>query len=792
MRAGPLTLFLGVVLVALGAGLAAGGTWLLMLGGSAYYVVAGAGLVLCGVLAWRGNRAASWVYATITAGTIVWAVTESGFDPWALLPRILAPAALGLCFLVRGVPGGPGADFRAAGVNAALFAVALGLLVASHLATRFQPETAPAKVLAAAEDSAGDGAWMHYGSDAGASRHATTRRINADNVTGLQPAWTYRISGLPPGKPTTATATLQTTPISIESRLYFCTATNVVIALDADSGEEIWRHDPKANIEGVPHLACRGVAYHRTPGGAGPPGDAGPCGERILASTVDNRLLAMDARSGEACADFGNGGAVDLKAGIGAALPGYHYVTSLPVVVRGVAVVGSFVFDNQSNDEPPGVVRGYDADSGDLLWAWDVLSPTAHAPLGPGESYPRSTPNVWSVPSSDEDLGLVFLPTGNTTPDFFGGHRTPEQDRYSSSIVALDVATGNVRWSFQTVYHDIWDYDIPAAPTLVDWDTPGGRIPALIAPTKRGEIFVLDRRTGKPITEVQDKPVPQGPAEGEWLAAVQPYSTGFPSLAPENLTEASMWGMSPVDQLWCRLRFKRSRYEGPFTPQSTRGTITFPGAFGVINWGGASLDPDRNLLVVNTSYLPWYQQLIERQVADEMGVVPYQTQEAETAQGLHGPEIYYAQAGTPYAIDSRPFLSPLGFPCNQPPWGQLTAIDLATRTIAWQRPLGTTRDHAPLGLPLPTGVFNIGGPLTTAGGLVFIGATIDNYLRAFDVQTGAELWRGRLPAGGQASPMSHVSSRTGRQYVVIAAGGHVVMRTTPGDYLVAYALPEKP
>ena len=783
MRAGWLPLFLGVVLVALGAGLAVGGARLVLLGGSAYYVLAGAGLVLCGVLAWRRNRAAGWIYAAITAGTIVWAVSESGLDPWALLPRILALAALGLCFLVPGVPG---ADFKAAGVNAALFAVAAGLLVASHFTTRFQPETAPPNFLAAGEDSAGDGAWTHYGSDAGASRHAYTSQINAGNVAGLQPAWTYRISGLPPGEPAAATGTLQTTPISIEDRLYFCTSANVVIALDADSGEEIWRHDPKADLDGIPHLACRGVAFHRTPGGAG------TCSGRLLASTMDNRLLAIDAASGAACADFGNGGTVDLKAGIGASLPGYHYVTSLPVVVRGVAVVGSFVFDNQSSDEPSGVVRGYDADTGDLLWAWDLLHPTAHPALGPGESYPRSTPNVWSVASSDEDLGLVFLPTGNTTPDFFGGHRTPEQDRYSSSIVALDVATGNVRWSFKTVNHDIWDYDIPAPPVLADWESPGGGRPALIAPTKRGEIFVLDRRTGAPITEVEDKPVPRGPAAGEWLAPVQPYSTGFPSLAPKNLTEASMWGMSPVDQLWCRLRFKRSRYEGQFTPQSTRGTITFPGAFGVINWGGAALDPDRKLLVVNTSYLPWYQQLIERRVADAMGVAPYQTEAAEAGQGLHGPEIYYAQAGTPYAIDSRPFLSPLGFPCNEPPWGQLTAIDIETRTIAWQRPLGTTRDHAPLGLPLPTGVFNIGGPLTTAGGLIFIGATIDNYLRGFDVETGAELWRARLPAGGQASPMSYVSTRTGRQYVVIAAGGHVVMRTTPGDYLVAYALPEKP
>lgn len=787
MRARALTRCFALALGALGAILGIGGVQLALLGGSFYYAAAGVSLVVCGVLAWRRHPAAAWLYAATTAGTIVWAIVESGLDPWALLPRVLAPATLGLCFLIPAIRTGIQADLKPATANAALLAIAAGLIATGLFANRFDPAPANSPDVAPGDaDAGGHGAWAHYGGNAGAWKHAFAARINPGNVGRLQPAWTYRISGLPPGEPAPAAATFQVTPINIDDRLYFCTATNVVIALNADTGEEVWRHDPQTDLDGIPHLACRGVAYFATREGVG------SCPRRILATTVDNRLLAIDAETGARCPEFGNGGAADLATGIGASLPGYHYVTSLPVIVRGVAVVGSFVFDNQSNDEPPGVVRGYDAVSGDLLWAWDVLSPTAHPPLVAGESYPRSTPNVWAVGSGDDDLGLVYLPTGNTTPDFFGGHRTPEQDAYTSSIVALEVSTGDVRWSFKTVYHDIWDYDIPAQPVLVDWETPGGSRPALIAPTKRGEIFVLDRRTGEPMTAVEDKPVPQGPADGEWLAPVQPYSTGFPSLAPADLSEASMWGTTPVDQLWCRLRFRQSRYEGQFTPQSTRGTITFPGAFGVINWGGASFDPARKLLVVNTSYLPWYQQLIERRVADEMGIAPYNTEAEETGAGLHGPEIYYAQAGTPYAIDSRPFLSPLGFPCNQPPWGRLTAIDLATQTVAWQRPLGTTRDHAPLGLPLPTGAFNIGGPLTTAGGLIFIGATIDNYLRGFDVETGEELWRARLPAGGQASPMSYVSSRSGRQFVVIAAGGHYAMRTRLGDYLVAYALPERP
>ena len=512
---------------------------------------------------------------------------------------------------------------------------------------------------------------------------------------------------------------------------------------------------------------------------------------RLLMGSLDNRLIAIDAASGQPCFEFGDDGVVNLSAGIGEPMPGYNYVTSPPTIVNGVVIVGSFIMDNQSTNEPPGVVRGFDVITGEMKWAWDVLGPVAHHTLPDRDTYPRNTPNVWSVGSADAELGLVYLPTGNTPPDFYGGHRTPEQDRYPSSVVALDVQTGNVRWSFQTVTHDIWDFDIAAQPVLVDWDTPQGKRPGLIVPTKRGEIFILDRRSGGPLTAVEEKPVPQNPAKGEWLSPTQPFSVGFPSFAPPDLTEASMWGATPVDQLWCRLQFKSLRYEGQFTPHSTQGTITYPGIFGVLNWGSVSLDPERGVMVVNTSYLPWFQQLIERSEADRLNITPFESTSKEAGPIHSGPEVYYAQAGTPYATDSRPFLSPLGFPCHQPPWGELAAVDLVSREIMWRRPLGTTRDHAPLGIPLPTGVFNMGGSVTTRSGLTFIAATIDNYLRAFDVDTGRALWKARLPAGGQSNAISYLSERNGRQYVVIAAGGHAPMLTTPGDYILAYALPDE-
>jgi quinoprotein glucose dehydrogenase len=390
---------------------------------------------------------------------------------------------------------------------------------------------------------------------------------------------------------------------------------------------------------------------------------------------------------------------------------------------------------------------------------------------------------MWSFSSADEALNLIYIPTGNATPDLWGGKRRPFDDKYSSSVVALDLTTGRPRWSFQTTHHDLWDYDVPAQPVLVDIPTSRGVLPALVQATKRGDLFVLDRRNGKPIFAVAERPVPQGPAFGDRLAATQPFSSI--SVRPADLTESQMWGMTPLDQLWCRIRFREARYEGLFTPPGERPTINHPGSFGAISWGGVSIDERRSILISNMSAVPHYIQLIRREQAPP------------SARYRHDPTSYQwlPMEGTPFVARIRPFVSPLDIPCNQPPWGNLRAIDLRTGRTLWKHSLGTGRDNGPWShpthLPIPIGVPSQGGPITTASGLAFIAATADNYLRAFDTATGKELWRARLPAGGQSTPMTYVSPRSGRQFVLVAAGGHPGLRSKRGDFLVAYALPRR-
>jgi quinoprotein glucose dehydrogenase/quinate dehydrogenase (quinone) len=784
----PLSLVaLAAVCLVLGLVITAGGARLAALGGSTYYVLLGLALLATSVLLWRRRAAAAWVYALATLATVIWALVESGLDGWALLPRIVPMAVLGLWFALPGVARalaertGTGAGRRARlrrWLGPALCAVALAAFAAGYLHERFVPATAHRVAAGGPIERAAN--WPAFGSTIAGDRFTPAAQVTPQNVAQLELAWSYRTGDA--ARPTDvpwAGHTFQSTPINVGDSLYLCTPHNVVIALDAETGHERWRYDPDVNTHGVPHLACRGVAYVQ---GAGS-GEA--CDERLLMGTVDDRLVAIDRATGRPCDDFGADGFVDLTEGLGLNPPGYHYVTSPPTVVAGVAVVGSFILDNQSNDQAPGVVRAYDVRTGELRWAWDVISPTGRPAPAPGESFPRNTPNAWTVFSADPELGLVYVPTGNTPPDFYGALRRPEQNRYSSSIVALDVQTGDVRWSFQTVYVDVWDFDVGSQPVLTDFRTDTGRVPALIAPTKRGEIFVLDRRTGVPVAEVIDRPVPQDPPEGERLSPTQPYSIGMPSFAPRDLTEARMWGATPIDQLWCRIRFRSHRYEGQFTPLSTRGSIVYPSSFGSIDWGSVAVDPERRLMIVNSTALPYVDTLIPRARAQAENVLEYDPSQQEPPALLQG---RFAQAGTPFAVETLPMLSPLGIPCHQPPWGELSAVDLETRKTVWRRPLGTTRDHAPLGIPFPMGVFNLGGSVTTRGGVVFIGATIDQYLRGFDVETGRELWRARLPAGGQSNPMSYVAP-SGRQFVVIAAGGHTSMQTRKGDYVLAYALP---
>jgi quinoprotein glucose dehydrogenase len=468
---------------------------------------------------------------------------------------------------------------------------------------------------------------------------------------------------------------------------------------------------------------------------------------------------------------------VDLKQNHQRVIPGYLNPTSPPLVTRHVLIAGASVTDNASTDEPSGVIMGFDIDSGELVWNFDSGNPTQTAPLPPGQHYVRNSPNSWSVAAADEALGLAYFPMGNQTPDIWGGNRIPAGERFNSAIVALDIATGQLRWVYQTVHHDLWDMDIGGQPSLVDIDAAQGKVPALVASTKRGDIYVLDRRNGHLLVPAPERPVPQGAAPGDRVSPTQPFSQL--SFKPERpLREADMWGTNPFDQLICRGIFKQYRYDGIFTPPSLQGSIVYPGNYGIFDWGGIAIDPVRQLLIANPNYFAFVSKLVPHSAVDpdsprgtEMGLQP--------------------MAGTPFAVDLHPLLSPLGFPCQAPPWGYMAAVDLRTMRKVWMHKNGTVIDQAPLPIPLPLGVPSLGGPMTTAGGVAFLSSALDYYLRAYDVRTGKVLMKRRLPAGGQATPMTDVSARSGRQYVVVMAGGHGSLGTKLGDSLVAFALPAK-
>jgi quinoprotein glucose dehydrogenase len=761
-------LLMGII----GLALTALGVRLVGLGGSAYYVVAGIAVMIAAVLLWRRDRRGAWLYGAMLVGTLVWAIWESGFDGWALAPRLLGPMVFGAWLLMpwtRRALGQPPLPLgRGVLVLAALVVVGGGLAFAARDRSVAVTAAAPAAFPADAD-------WLHYGNDAGGSRYSALAQINAANVDRLKIAWTYHVGPAPAG----ARASLQVTPLKVGDSVFLCSGFNDVIALDAETGKQRWRFAARSDPAGVFGGTCRGVTYYRVPGATG------PCAERIYTATVDARLIALDSRTGSLCPGFGNGGKVDLLQGMGEVWKGYYFVTSAPQLVRGKLVLGGWVTDGQTTGEPSGVVRAFDAVTGDFAWAFDIGRPDQHdLPVAPAH-FTRGTPNSWAPMSADENLGLVYVPTGNATPDYYGGHRTANDDRYSSSVVAIDAETGAPRWSFQTTHHDLWDYDVPSQPTLVD--LPGG-VKGLLQPTKRGEVFFLDRRTGVPIAAVTEKPVPQGAVAGERLSPTQPFS-GLPSFAGPPLTEAMMWGLTPIDQLLCRIRFREARYDGPLTPPGmARPTITYPGYLGGIDWGGVSVDRARHLMIVNSSRVANYNRLLSRAQADALGLKPMKV----GAMGdVGGPA---AQAGTPYAAKILPFLSAIGIPCQQPPYGILSAVDLRTGKLAWTQRFGTARDSGPmglsLGLPIPMGVPNLGGSVTTGSGLFFIAASQERFLRAFETATGRELWKARLPAGGQATPMTYLSPASGRQFVVIAAGGHGGLMSRPGDVIIAYALPK--
>jgi quinoprotein glucose dehydrogenase len=787
---------MALLLWAAGAWLAWGGGQLLLAGGSGYYAVAGVLLLAAGWGVARRSAMGLWLFALCLLGTALWSVWETGLDWWPLAARLGLPWLMGLLLVlpwtVRSLRHEPdmGQNRGLAPAHAALALVVLGTAILAGLSFgrqrdahetlgRFAGSAAAASDLPAdgqvtavqnmsmvATDPGGprsppalqgdaaaavpDGEWHAYGRTGAGQRYSPLRQIGTHNARLLQLAWEFRTGDVrgKPGDP--EETTFEVTPLKIGERLFLCTPHQSVIALDATTGKQLWRRDlPLPSGLALQHLTCRGLSYQSAQAAAqfdaaagqahsavapaarkagaratapaaqpeaasaaaGSSDDEGRCTAKLFMATADGKVVALDPADGKTCSNVAGGlGSIDLWQGMPERKPGAYYSTSPVVVARDRIIVGGTVLDNHSTREPSGVIRAFDIRSGALLWAWDPGRPDSSAPLPQGQTYVPSSPNSWSISSVDEALGLVYVPMGNAPPDQWGGRRSAEAERYSSSVVALDLATGAVRWVFQTVHHDLWDYDVPAQPSLIDLEIGGASVPALVQPTKQGELFVLDRRTGQPLLPVTEVPAPQGAARGDRTAPTQPHSQL--SFNPPALAERDMWGATPLDQLWCRLAFRRLRYEGRFTPPSEQGSLIYPGNFGVFNWGGVAVDP---------------------------------------------------------------------------PWGFVVGADLRTGQIAWQRRNGT-RDLSPLPLGFRMGVPGIGGPLMTAGGVAFYSGALDNYVRAYDVDSGRQLWQDRLPAGGQATPMTYLGADQ-RQYLLVVAGGHGSTGTKAGDSVRAYALP---
>lgn len=658
-----------------------------------------------------------------------------------------------------------------------ILAAAAATFIVSH---RYVPPQAnvewSADRTAAAPD---DLSWTAYGGDPGQTRFARIEQITPANVGHLEPAWVYRTGEIQRRGGAARFGKFQATPILAAGNLVLCTPFSRVVALDPATGMERWVFEPEIPLGGsVPgeKYNCRGVAAWRD---VTAPAEA-RCSERLFLPTTDRRLIALDSRSGKPCAGFGDQGVVKVPLERPDLREEELQFTSAPALVGDVVVVGSASGDNGRAFAPSGMVRAFDARTGAPRWTFDPIpredDPVASATWERDSAATTGQANVWGSITVDPDRDLVFLPTSSPSPDFYGGLRKGA-NLYANSLVALRGGTGEIVWHFQTVHHDLWDYDVPAGPSLVAFRRDGREIPALVFATKSGFLFVLDRETGEPLTDVEERPVPASDVPGEWTSPTQPFSTGQPVLAPQGVSEDDAFGLLLFDRVACGDAIRSAgRNEGLFTPPSASGTLMAPFSGGGANWGGVSVDPTRNRIFVNTS-----------RAITKVTLLP--AEETQRRRDEEPDKEITLMRGTPFGMIRETLFSPIGMPCNRPPWGALAAIDIETGTMAWEATLGNTKELAPFGMAFPFGTPNFGGSVVTSGGLVFIAATMDNLLRAFDAETGRELWAGDLPYGGQATPMTYAVG--GKQYVVVAAGGHPSLGNEIGDALIAFALPNE-
>ncbi len=771
------------------------GAQLVAAGGSPAYSIIALVVLATAVLLFRKSRSALTLYALLMWGILLWIIAEVGFDKWQWIPRgdvfALVGLWLALPWVVRPLyEANPAAGRRRfhpflGGTVAVMMMIVLAVMFYDPIPVKGKIEN---PITTRSADAAGN-EWVAYGGTTNGQRFSSLDQINPGTIKKLSVAWEYHTGDLRDPAKDAGEYTFEATPLKVNNRVYVCTAHNEVHALNPETGKLDWKYAPEKDRSYLQqHQTCRGVSYYSpaASGTATATGTPAQCAKRIITATADARLVALDADTGKLCSDFGQNGVVDLKANMGEVRPHALMQTAAPLVAGDLVIVGGSVMDNGFKaGNPSGVIRAYNAVTGALVWNFDPANPDNTQPLAAGQNYPQDTPIAWATLSADLNNGLVYVPFGNASPDELGTDRDPNSnvEKFRDTVVALDLKTGAFKWKFQTSSNDLWDRDNPSQPTLMDVGKEGSKQPALVLPTKVGNIFVLNRLTGEPIVPVdQVKVRTDGGVPGEHFAATQPVSRI--NFIPEALTEKSMWGLTPFDQMSCRISYNKLRYDGnPWTPSTETGSLIFPGNIGAFNWGSVAVDPDRQILIAAPVRLAYTYNLIKRT--------------PETAD-----KRLFSEEGTPYwnenfkgdyAIRIKQFASGLGVPCIAPPWGRMVGVDLNTGKTEWLRRTGTSKNlktsflpgRFPIGFPM--GMVAHGGPLVTAGGLVFHGATADNFLRAYDINTGEVLWQTELPAGGQATPSTYMGS-DGKQYVVISAGGHGSLGTTLGDSVIAFRL----
>ncbi|ALV92331.1 MULTISPECIES: membrane-bound PQQ-dependent dehydrogenase, glucose/quinate/shikimate family [Pantoea] len=778
-----------IVLAILALALLYMGGKLLMLGGSAFYALMAVGLLITAILLFRNQRSALALYAVLMWITLAWIIWEVGFDKWQWIPRGDLFGVIGLWLAMPWVvkplyQGQRRFHTFLGGTVIVMIVVVIGLCF-------YDPLPQAGTITNAREQTSEQGAandWSAYGGTTDGQRFSSLNQITKDNVKDLEVAWTYHTGDLRQDADATE-YTFEATPVKANGMLYFCTPHNEVHALDPETGAVKWKYTPNKDRSYLQqHQTCRGVSYYEQSPVAAQDSTATPaiCRKRIFNATTDAQLIALDADTGKPCADFGANGVVDLHANMGEVRPHALMQTAAPLVAGKLVIVGGSVMDNGFNSgNPSGVIRAYDAETGRLVWNFDPANPENTAPVAAGQNYPQDTPVAWGTLSADLKNGLVYVPFGNASPDEVGIERDANSntEKFRDALVALDLQTGAFKWRYQSSNHDLWDRDNPSQPSLLDIDYQGQKQPVVILPTKTGNLFVLNRLTGQPVYPVnQVKVSTEGGVPGEKFAATQPVSSL--NFIPDALTEKSMWGITPFDQMSCRMDFRSLRYDGnPWTPATEAGSLIFPGNIGVFNWGSVAVDPQRQMLIAAPVRLAYKYNLIKRTPQTE-------TQRMFTKDGQ---PYWNENFQGDYAIHIQQLASGLGIPCIAPPWGRMVGVDLKTAKTEWLRRVGVTKNlktsflpgRFPIGFPM--GMVAHGGPLLTAGDLVFHGATADNFFRAYDSTTGELLWQTELSAGAQATPSTFMG-KDGKQYVVIAAGGHGSLGTQAGDSVVAFRL----